>query len=63
MLQSVRKFLPKRRPHVTQSVGPHLCGRASDAQLEFLADMRKAGAQTAITVGLDAALATLEALG
>jgi hypothetical protein len=55
--------LPKRRPHVTQSVGPHLCGRASDAQLEFLADMRKAGAQTAITVGLDAALATLEALG
>jgi hypothetical protein len=38
-------------------------GRASDAQLEFLADIEKAGALTAISHGIDSALKTLEAWG
>lgn len=36
-------------------------GRATEAQLEFLSDMEKAGAFTACVEGLDRALATLEA--
>jgi hypothetical protein len=38
-------------------------GRPTVAQLEFLSDMERAGAFTAIPTGLDAALATLEAWG
>lgn len=36
-------------------------GRASEAQLKFIADIDRAGAFTALAEGLDAALATLEA--
>lgn len=38
-------------------------GRPTETQLEFLADMERAGAFTAIAEGLDQALATLEAWG
>jgi hypothetical protein len=38
-------------------------GRVSDAQREFLADMERAGGNTALAYGLDAALAVLEAWG
>lgn len=38
-------------------------GRPTESQLEFLADMARAGAFTAIATGLDQALATLEAWG
>jgi hypothetical protein len=38
-------------------------GRATDAQIEFLADMEKAGAFTCLAEGLDAALAALEEWG
>lgn len=38
-------------------------GRPTTAQIEFLSDIEKAGAFTAIPRGLDAALATLEAWG
>lgn len=38
-------------------------GRASEAQLKFLADIDAAGAHTAMPSGLDAALATLESWG
>lgn len=38
-------------------------GRPSESQLEFLADIEKQGAFTAMPRGLDAALATLEAWG
>lgn len=38
-------------------------GRATDAQLEFLADMEKAGAFTCVAEGLDPAVRTLEAWG
>jgi hypothetical protein len=38
-------------------------GRASEAQMEFLSDIDRAGAYTAMPTGLDAALATLEAWG
>lgn len=38
-------------------------GRASGAQLTFLADMQQAGAFTALAEGLDHALKTLEAWG
>lgn len=38
-------------------------GRASEAQMEFLSDIDRAGAFTAMPAGLDAALATLEAWG
>lgn len=38
-------------------------GRASEAQMEFLSDIDRAGAFTAMPAGLDAALATLKAWG
>jgi hypothetical protein len=38
-------------------------GRATEAQLQFLSDIDRAGAFTALPVGLDAALATLESWG
>ena len=38
-------------------------GRASDAQLQFISDIDRAGAFTALVESLDAALATLEAWG
>jgi hypothetical protein len=38
-------------------------GRASEAQLAFLAEMERAGAHCALAEGLDRALATLEAWG
>lgn len=38
-------------------------GRATESQLEFIADIDRAGAFTALVEGLDAALATLEAWG
>jgi len=38
-------------------------GRPTETQLEFLADLDKQGAFTAIATGLDQALATLEAWG
>jgi hypothetical protein len=38
-------------------------GRATEAQLQFLSEIDRAGAFTALPVGLDAALATLEAWG
>ena len=38
-------------------------GRATEAQLAFLADMEKAGAYTALAEGLDRALRTLEVWG
>lgn len=38
-------------------------GRASESQLEFIADMERAGAFTCICEGLDPALRTLEAWG
>ena len=38
-------------------------GRATDAQMQFLADIDRAGARTAMPAGLDAALATLESWG
>jgi len=38
-------------------------GRASQAQMEFLSDIDRAGAFTAMVEGLDAALATLGAWG
>ena len=38
-------------------------GRASDAQLQFIGDMERAGASAGIAVGLDAALRWLEANG
>ena len=38
-------------------------GRATEAQLEFLADMKRAGALTCLAEGLDPALAALEQWG
>lgn len=38
-------------------------GRPTETQLEFLADIERAGAFTAIATGVDQALATLEAWG
>lgn len=38
-------------------------GRATEAQLQFLSEIDRAGAFTALPTGLDAALATLEAWG
>jgi hypothetical protein len=38
-------------------------GRASEAQMQFLSEIDRAGAYTAMPTGLDAALATLEAWG
>jgi hypothetical protein len=38
-------------------------GRATETQLEFIADIERAGAFTAIAEGLDEALATLQAWG
>lgn len=38
-------------------------GRATEAQMTFLSDIDRAGAFTALPVGLDAALATLESWG
>lgn len=38
-------------------------GRATEAQLQFLADMEKAGAFTCLAEGLDPALAALEKWG
>lgn len=38
-------------------------GRATESQLEFLADIGRAGAFTAVATGIDQALATLEAWG
>lgn len=38
-------------------------GRASEAQMEFISDIDRAGAYTALVEGLDAALATLESWG
>lgn len=38
-------------------------GRPTETQLQFIADMEKAGAFTCVAVGLDRALATLEAWG
>lgn len=38
-------------------------GRASEAQMQFISDIDRAGAFTALVEGLDAALATLEAWG
>jgi hypothetical protein len=38
-------------------------GRPTEAQIEFLSDIEKAGAFTAMPRGLDAAIATLEAWG
>lgn len=38
-------------------------GRATEAQMEFISDIDRAGAFTALVEGLDAALATLEAWG
>lgn len=38
-------------------------GRVTEAQLQFLSDIDRAGAFTALPVGLDAALATLESWG
>ena len=38
-------------------------GKTTDSQLRFLQDLRKAGAQTAICIGLDEALAKLEEWG
>lgn len=38
-------------------------GRPSESQLEFLSDIERAGAFTAMPRGLDAAIATLEAWG
>lgn len=38
-------------------------GRASEAQMQFLSDIDRAGAFTAMPAGLNAALATLEAWG
>ena len=38
-------------------------GRATEFQLQFLADMERAGAFTCLAEGLDAALRTLEAWG
>lgn len=38
-------------------------GRATEAQMQFLSDIDRAGAFTALPAGLDAALATLEAWG
>lgn len=38
-------------------------GRPSEAQLQFLGDIERQGAFTAMPTGLDAALATLEAWG
>jgi hypothetical protein len=38
-------------------------GRPTESQLEFLADIGRAGAFTAVASGLDTALATLEAWG
>lgn len=38
-------------------------GRPSESQLEFLGDIERAGAFTAMPTGLDAALSTLEAWG
>lgn len=38
-------------------------GRATEAQMQFLSDIDRAGAFTAMPTGLDAALATLESWG
>ena len=38
-------------------------GRATEAQMQFLSEIDRAGAYTALPTGLDAALATLEAWG
>lgn len=38
-------------------------GRASEAQMEFIADIERAGAFACVAVGLDRAIATLEAWG
>lgn len=38
-------------------------GRATEAQMQFLADIDAAGAFTALPAGLDAAIATLESWG
>jgi hypothetical protein len=38
-------------------------GRATGAQLQFLADMEKAGVSTALCLGLDAALRKMEGWG
>jgi len=38
-------------------------GSATEAQLEFIADMERAGAYTCVAEGLDRALAVLEAWG
>ena len=38
-------------------------GRATEAQLQFLADMEKAGAYTCLAEGLDRAIAVLETWG
>jgi hypothetical protein len=38
-------------------------GKATEAQIQFLGDVERAGAYTAIPRGLDAALATLESWG
>lgn len=38
-------------------------GRATDAQLEFVADIEREGGFTAVVDGLDRALATLETWG
>lgn len=38
-------------------------GRATESQMQFLAEIDRAGAFTALPTGLDAALATLEAWG
>lgn len=40
-----------------------LGGRTSEAQLQFISDMEKAGAFTCVAEGLDAALKTLETWG
>ena len=50
-----------RKSFALELKAPH--GRATEAQLDFLADMKRAGAFTAIADSLNGALATLESWG